>query len=534
MALPQINWTDDMIKALITAWATQQVQTIMDGSKRNAEAYNILAQAVCDTCPNVACIPIVQFRRSVINKLKSLKAQFMVAKDADRSGAGRDCLIRKCKYYYELKPILGERDISEPRLTLDSGAGGSSSVVRRGSPSTSSQRSSTPTTSHASQRQSSSNSSTSSSATTQSIGISSQSSAAVNNDGRGTDKNQPEEFEHEQVIDETEEFNPRTPEGYEGHLFQDTEDENAAGPVNNIQPNRGRGVEPNRAEGRGVEPNRAEGGEGDDGRDHRDAVGDNRENARDQPAKKKTKLETAMSTYMQEFKEMEAEAEQRLYQQQVDLQKQWFDHEERQEKKLMDSQNQMMMMMMTTIRQCFATPQFPQQPFPQQPQQPQRPLYPQPQTNSCPPQHRPPQRLFQSPQLQNNFPSQQTRFSSAFEPVQVPHQPTASFSPPPPSPSTSGFASLQTFGASSPAGGSGSSSRFSSPSPGPPSRYSSPSPRPSSRYSSPSPRPSSRYSSPSPGPSSPADISAMSQDSQDSIGDESQSILNMDNGRFLH
>ena len=42
---------------------------------------------------------------SNINKLKSLKGQ--AAKDADRSGAGRDCLLKKCKFYYELKPILG-------------------------------------------------------------------------------------------------------------------------------------------------------------------------------------------------------------------------------------------------------------------------------------------------------------------------------------------------------------------------------------------------------------------------------------------
>ena len=40
-----------MTRTLIEVWATSKVQSIMDGSKRNSDAYNIITEAVMESFP---------------------------------------------------------------------------------------------------------------------------------------------------------------------------------------------------------------------------------------------------------------------------------------------------------------------------------------------------------------------------------------------------------------------------------------------------------------------------------------------------
>ena len=61
----QITWSDEMVKALINAWATEMVQKIMDGSKRNSDAYNIISTALCDSCPALADVDSAKVRELV-------------------------------------------------------------------------------------------------------------------------------------------------------------------------------------------------------------------------------------------------------------------------------------------------------------------------------------------------------------------------------------------------------------------------------------------------------------------------------------
>ena len=96
-----VVWPDNMVTTLISMWSEDRIRAILDGrSKRCSVAY----QEMADRFTNDHGFVVT--KSQVNSKIKYLRNQFTKAKNADRSGAGRDDLLRVCPYYDQLIVIL--------------------------------------------------------------------------------------------------------------------------------------------------------------------------------------------------------------------------------------------------------------------------------------------------------------------------------------------------------------------------------------------------------------------------------------------
>lgn len=57
--------------------------------------------------------------KAVVNKLKVLRAKYNNDVSKNRSGAGRDTILKACPQYYELGAFLRVRHLTEPPVVID-------------------------------------------------------------------------------------------------------------------------------------------------------------------------------------------------------------------------------------------------------------------------------------------------------------------------------------------------------------------------------------------------------------------------------
>lgn len=94
-------WTQEYSQALITVWGEADILRILEGkTKRNQLAYQKITEKLNNQY-------LLQCNKTqVISKIKYLKTQFTNGKKANRSGAGKDDILKVCPWWDELKPIL--------------------------------------------------------------------------------------------------------------------------------------------------------------------------------------------------------------------------------------------------------------------------------------------------------------------------------------------------------------------------------------------------------------------------------------------
>ena len=107
-------WSDDEVFCLITIWADEEIQSLLESSRRNASIYERIAREMEDAGysrnPN-----------QCKEKIRKLKTKYKKLKDGhDVSGNIRDNWI----FYDRMDRVLGSRHSVQPPPTIDASDGG--------------------------------------------------------------------------------------------------------------------------------------------------------------------------------------------------------------------------------------------------------------------------------------------------------------------------------------------------------------------------------------------------------------------------
>ncbi len=116
----QVAYTKEMEKYLIGLWHDMKTKKILDGkTKRNSFAYDLIAQNMTTKFLYLRELDPKKVKKSLINKMKFMRAKFFEAKRRNTSGAGRDTILKICPQYSDLMPILNDSHLATPVAVMD-------------------------------------------------------------------------------------------------------------------------------------------------------------------------------------------------------------------------------------------------------------------------------------------------------------------------------------------------------------------------------------------------------------------------------
>ena len=105
-------WSTNEVLVLISIWGERNIQSQLDGSKRNKDIYTEIAHKLCE-------MGYLRDWKQCRCKIKNLKTTYKKIKDHnDVTGNGR----KTFKFFHQLDEILGHRPASVPEVLLDTQA----------------------------------------------------------------------------------------------------------------------------------------------------------------------------------------------------------------------------------------------------------------------------------------------------------------------------------------------------------------------------------------------------------------------------
>ena len=108
------NWTGPEVDCLISLWGEEKVLRIMEGKRRNTQAFIYIAAEMNKSGFNRTSV-------QVNAKLKALRQTYYRGRDAlNKSGAGRDLVDTICPYFDDIDVFLGNKPLSIPSMLIRS------------------------------------------------------------------------------------------------------------------------------------------------------------------------------------------------------------------------------------------------------------------------------------------------------------------------------------------------------------------------------------------------------------------------------
>ena len=111
--MAQATWSDAEVLCLIDIWADEEVQSLLESSRRNASIFERISREMNEAGYNKSATQCKE-------KLKKLRTKYKKLKDGhDISGTNRD----NWPFYEKMDEVLGSRHSVQPPVTIDTSGG---------------------------------------------------------------------------------------------------------------------------------------------------------------------------------------------------------------------------------------------------------------------------------------------------------------------------------------------------------------------------------------------------------------------------